>query len=95
MNPMINKSKDIKAPYRVRVFDRESYNGLHIGINPKKNSAITICAFPNGVIRVADCKNCVSEPLTLFDAVRVLITALESDSAERALEKSAEEGGQQ
>lgn len=95
MNPMISKSKDIKAPYRVRMFDRESYNGLHIGINPKKNLAITICAFPNGVIRVADCKNCVSEPLTLFDAVKVLIEALETDAAERALEKSAEEGGQQ
>lgn len=95
MNPMSYTSKDIKAPYRVRVFDRESYNGLHIGINPKKNLAITICAFPNGVIRVADCKNCVSEPLTLFDAVRVLINALEEDAAERSNENQSEEGGQQ
>ena len=95
MDPMNYKSKDIKAPYRVRVFDRESYNGLHIGINQKKNTAVTICAFPNGVIRLVDCKNCVSEPLTLFDAVRCLVEALEADAAERATEKTAEEGGQQ
>ena len=92
---MSNKSKDIKAPYRVRVFDRESYNGLHFGINSEKNKAVTICAFPDGVIRLVDCKNCVSEPLTLFDAVRVLIDALDTDATERALEKSVEEGGEQ
>lgn len=95
MNPMSYMSKDIKAPYRVRVFDRESYNGLHFGINPKKNTSVTICAFPDGVIRLVDCKNCVSEPLTLFDAVRYLVEALETDAAERALEKTDEEGGEQ
>lgn len=95
MDPMSYMSKDIKAPYRVRVFDRESYNGLHFGINLEKNKAVTICAFPDGVIRLVDCKNCVSEPLTFFDAVRYLIEAIEADASERALEKSAEEGGEQ
>lgn len=59
---------------KVRVFDRESYNGLHIGINPTEG--LTICAYPDGVIRLADCKGCVSEPLTLFEAVREVMMVL-------------------